>query len=175
LASRNDKQDAFVREYLVDLNATQAALRAGYSSSSAASQGARLLKNAKVRDAIDAAKRAQQERVEITADTVLRELLRIARVDVGEAFDNDTGALKPLKDMPEDVRRAISGVEVDELWGGGGRDRIEIGQTRKVKFWDKVKSLELLGKHLKMFVDKMEHSGTDGAPLQIIINRTVRQ
>jgi phage terminase small subunit len=152
------KQARFVDEYPIDVNAKAAAIRAGYSPKTAQEQGSRLLSNVKIRQAIDERILARSKRTEITADTVLRELLRLARVDIGEAFKPD-GSLKSIHDMPEDVRRAIAGVEVDELFHGHGQDREQIGYTRKVKFWDKTRALELLGRHLKLFVDKIEVEG----------------
>ena len=64
---------------------------------------------------------------------VLGELLRLARVDIAGAFDKN-GKLKPIHEIPEDVRRAICGVEVDELFEGTGRDREQVGFTRKVRY-----------------------------------------
>jgi phage terminase small subunit len=150
------KQAAFVREYLVDLNGKQAAIRAGYAPKRAEGSAYELLRKHQVRAAVDEALKARAERVEVKADDVLRELLRIARVDIGQAFD-EKGRLRPLHEMPEDVRRGISGLETEELWDGAGRDRVSIGQVRKVKFWDKVKALELLGKHLAIFTERVEH------------------
>ncbi len=140
------RQQAFVREYLVDLNATQAAVRAGYSPKTAEVQGSRLLRFVQVAAAIDEALKARAARVEASADDVLRELTRLALVDVGEAFDAE-GRLLPLASMPAEVRRAIVSMETGALG------------VVKVRFADKVKSLELLGKHHKLFVDKVEHSG----------------
>lgn len=114
------------------------------------------MKNVNVARAIDEAMKRRAARVEVTVDDVLRELLCFARTDIGQAFD-EQGRLKALKDMPEEVRRAISGIETEELFGGSGEDRVEIGQVRKIKFWDKAKGLELLGKHLKMWTEKVEH------------------
>ena len=151
------RQQRFVDEYPIDLNATQAAIRAGYSARTANKIGAQLLAKPLVAQAIQAALAARAARVQVQADDVLRELLRIARVDIREAFDDD-GNLKAVKDIPEDVARAIAGIEVDELFQGRGEDREQIGVTRKVKFWDKPRALELLGKHLKLFVDKVEVS-----------------
>lgn len=152
------KQNAFVAEYLKDLNATQAAIRAGYSQKTAHVQGPRLLENVEVKRSIDEALERRAARVEVKADDVLRELLRLAMVDIGEAFD-EKGALKPLHEMSPDVRRAISGIEVEEIWDfGDGDERTSAGRVRKVKFWDKKGALELLGKHLKLFTDRVEHS-----------------
>lgn len=159
------RQHRFVQEYLVDLNATQAALRAGYSEKTAEHQASRLLGNVGVKSAIDAALAARAARVEVKSDDVLRELLRLAMVDVTEAFD-DAGKLRPLKDMPADLRRAIASIEVESQASGELRELDDGAQVQgdavtvtKLRFWDKVKGLELLGKHLKLFTDRVEHSG----------------
>lgn len=154
------KQQRFADEYLVDLNAKQAAIRAGYSPRSAEVTGAKLLSNTKVAAYVKSAASAQQERTRITADVVLGELLRLARVDLSEAYD-ESGKLRPVREMPEDLRRAIAGVESDEIWewvedDDGERRRELVGFTRKVKFWDKTRALELLGKHLKLFTDRVD-------------------
>lgn len=153
------KQRLFVREYLRDLNATKAAIRAGYSKASATTEGPRLLENVGVREAIDTALEQREQRVEVKADDVLRELMAMAQVDISEAFD-EQGRLLPLHEMSPDVRRMIASVETDELYGGSGKARTEIGVIRKVKFWPKDKALELLGRHLKMFTDKVLHEGS---------------
>lgn len=151
------KQRAFCREYLVDLNATQAAIRAGYSENSAASIGQENLMKPEIQREVQRMMNERAERLEVTADMVLRELLGIATVDLSEAFD-EFGALKPIKDIPKQVRKAIAGVETLQVGDGAST-------VKKVRFWDKNKSLEMLGRHLKLFVDKLEHTGKDGAPL----------
>lgn len=157
--SLNPKQAAFVLEYLKDLNATQAAIRAGYSPKSAASQAANLLKLPKVKDELALRMAGRAARVQVDADDILRELLRLARVDIGEAF-TEGGALKPLHEMPEDVRRCIAGIEVEDVWDGDSQSgRFKCGELRKVKFWPKVQCLELLGKHLGLFRERVEVEG----------------
>lgn len=152
-AKLTKKQRLFVREYLVDLNATQAAIRAGYSAKTAHSAGPRMLTNVGVQAAIQEAMGKRAEKLELSADTVLRELARVALADVGQAYD-ENGQLKPFSEMPEDVRRSISYVEDTEM-------------GRKARFWDKTKALDLLGKHLKLFteVSSVELSGPGGKPL----------
>lgn len=151
------KQRAFCREYLVDLNATQAAIRAGYSENSATEIGFENLSKPHIHREVQRMMNERAERVEVTADMVLRELIGIATVDLSEAFD-EFGALKPIKDIPKNVRKAIAGIETLQIGDGAGT-------VKKVRFWDKNKSLEMLGRHLKLFVDKVEHTGKDGAPL----------
>lgn len=159
------RQQLFIEEYLVDLNATQAAIRAGYSKRTAHSQGPRLLENVEIRRAIAKAQEERARNVRVEAHEVLRELKRIALVDIGEAFDAE-GRLKPIHEMPPDVRRAIAGIEVEELFEGRGEERQQVGCVRKVKFIDKKGALELLGKHLKLWVDRVEHSGA--VPIAVV-------
>lgn len=162
------KQEAFCREFIVDLNGTQAAIRAGYTERSAHVQSSRLLSNDKVAARINELKEARSERTEVTADLILRELLKLATVDLGKAFDA-SGTILPLNEMPEEVRKSIAGIEVNEIFDGAGEQRSVIGFTKKIKFWDKPKCLELLGKHMKLFTDKIEASGKDGEAIRIII------
>ncbi len=148
----NPKQARFVAEYLKDCNATQAAIRAGYSAKTAEQQGSRLLGFAEVRKAVDEAMQRRAERTEVKAEDILRELLRLAMVDVGKAFDAE-GKLLPLHEMPEDVRRAIAGVETTTIT----RDDGPVTVLTKVKWWDKVRGLELLGKHLGLYLERHQH------------------
>lgn len=149
------RQSRFVAEYLKDLSAKGAAIRAGYSEKSAEVAGSRLLSNVKVAAAISEALQRRAERVEVKADDILRELLRLALTDIGKAYDVN-GELLPLHQMPEETRRAIAGIERSSHTDQEGNTR----ETVKVKFWDKTRGLELLGKHLKLFTEKVEHSGT---------------
>jgi phage terminase small subunit len=153
------RQSRFVEAFLKNPNATEAAVAAGYSRKTAYAQGSRLLKNAEVARAIAEAQGRRAERVEVKADDILRELLRLATTDIGKAFNPETGQLLPLHEMPEEVRRSISGIEVETLWEGRDANRRDIGTVHKVKFWDKVRGLELLGKHLKLFTDKVQVEG----------------
>ncbi len=143
MAKLTAKQAAFVREYLVDLNATQAAQRAGYSKRTAYSIGQELLQKPAVAKAINEAMKARGDRVEMKADDVLRELKHVAQLDPAKMLD-EAGRKLPLEKMPEEVRRCISSVE-DTEYG------------TRFRFWDKLKALELLGKHLVLFTDKVEH------------------
>ncbi len=159
IGALSDLQERFCREYILDLNATQAAIRAGYSPKTAQEQSSDLLSRPIVSSRVEALLAARNERTAITADTILQELRKIALSDIGEAFD-ESGQLKPIKEIPKEIRQAISSVESIEQYEGSGRERKYIGELKKVKFWEKTKALEMLGRHLKLFTDKVEHSGT---------------
>lgn len=165
------REARFCEEYLVDLNATQAAIRAGYSARSARAHVGRLLTNEAIACRIAELRDARSTRVGVQADDVLRGLWQIAMLDIGEAFDA-SGALKPLVDMPEGVRRAIASIEIDELFNGRGGDRASVGVTRKVRFHDKIRALDLLGQHLGLWKAKVEVTGKDGGPIE---RRSVEQ
>ncbi len=148
------KQELFCLEYLKDLNATAAYKRAGYKCKSdkvANVEACRLLVNPSIAEKIQLSMNKRSDKLEITAERVLQEIARLAYVDISRAYDVN-GGLLPLHDMPEDVRRAIASVEVTE-------ERVDgevVGEIRKVKFWDKKGSLDLLGRHLKLFTDVLE-------------------
>ena len=147
-----DKQEKFVNEYLIDLNATQAAIRAGYSNKTADTQGPRLLQNVGVRTRIDAAMAEQSRRTGVNADRVIRELARIAFVNVPDVINTDKVTVK--KGASEDDTAAIASVRMKVSDSEQGSS-IE----REIKFYDKTKALELLGRHQGMFNDKLNITG----------------
>lgn len=155
-----EKHQAFVREYLIDLNATQAAIRAGYSAKDADVQGPRLLGNAGIAAAIKEALDARATRTQINADYVLNRLVEIDNMDVLDIID-DAMNLKPVHQWPKVWRQYLSGFDVAEMFEGRGDDREMVGILKKIKWPDKVKNLELLGKHVgvQAFKDRVEHSG----------------
>jgi phage terminase small subunit len=157
----SDQQERFCREYLVDRNGTQAAIRAGYSETHAAVTGSKLLAMPKIAEWIAAATEKRNARVTLTPARLLEELGRLALADVGQAFNPD-GTLKPIHEIPEDVRRCLSGLEVKQDEQGA--------RITRAKFVDKAKGLELAMKHLGMLTEKLEHSGVGGTPLSIVID-----
>lgn len=163
------KEKRFVQEYLKDLNQTQAAVRAGYTKhpDAARSIASRLATKANISTAIALGMAERAKAVQVDAHFVISELKKIANVDIAQAYDAN-GNLLSFDQMPEDVRRSIAGVETVEEYEGFGKDRTWTGYTKKVKFWPKDKALELLGKHIGMFTDKIEHSGPGGEPLQAV-------
>lgn len=151
------KQQLFVAEYLVDLNATQAAIRAGYSPKTAYSQGERLLKNVEVSSAIQAAMEKRVEKTEITAQRVLDEISKLSFSDIRKFFD-ENGNLLPVHMLSDDAAAAISSIEVvtKVLPGRGEGESAEVEYIHKIKTWDKRGSLELLGRHLKLFREQID-------------------
>lgn len=143
------KQKRFVEEYLIDLNATQAAIRAGYSPDTAKSIGSENLTKPDIQARIAKAMAERSKRTGVNADRVVAELAKIAFVNASDVIDADTATLKSDA-APEDTA-AIQSVKVKTF----GEDGLE----REIKMADKLKALELLGKHLGMFKDKVELSG----------------
>lgn len=148
IAKLTEKQKRFVEEYLIDLNATQAAIRAGYGARNADQQGHQLLKKTSVADAIAAAKAERSRRTGICADRVLRELARLAFVDPTDVVDFDTGEVRP--DACADDRAVLAGVKIKDT---------EKGTEREVRLTDKLRALELLGRHLGLFEPQGGASG----------------
>lgn len=171
-----DKQALFVQEYLVDLNATQAAIRAGYSENCANEIGAENLSKPSIRDALQRAMDLRAERLQITQDRVLVELAKIGFADVRDLF-TESGALLDPRSLNDSIAGAINSIEVVTKSGGfetdddGNRSAI-VEYTHKIKLSDKKPALELMGKHLKLFADRVEHTGANGQPISII-KRTI--
>lgn len=147
------KQKLFVEEYLIDLNATQAAIRAGYSPDSARQIGSENLTKPDIRARIDKALAERSKRTGINADRVVRELARIGLVNPANVINFDEATVKD--DATEDDLAAISSVKVKVIPGEDG-DIVE----REVRMYDKNRALELLGKHLGIFKDKLEINGS---------------
>lgn len=161
----NVKQLCFVREYLVDLNATQAAIRAGYSARTAQEQGARLLSNVMVKAALAEAMKAREQRTQVDADYVLRRMVEIDQMDVLDIM-TDEMSLKPVSQWPRVWRQYLSGFDLADMFEGAGDDREMVGIMKKIKWPDKVRNLELLGKHLGMFKEKVEVTGKNGGAIE---------
>ena len=102
---------------------------------------------------------AVDRRKEHNREVVNRALLAISDVDIAQAYDPATNTLLKVHDMPEQIRRAIASIEVEELFEGRGDNRTQIGVVTKIKLWDRNKSVETLARSLKMLTDKVEHGG----------------
>ena len=159
MAKLTAKQKKFVEEYLIDLNATQAAIRAGYSPNTAQEQSSRLLSNVMVKNEIDKAMAQRSRRTGISQDRVLRELAKIAFVNPNDVINFSDATVKMTS---EENLAAIASVKVKKIPGEYG-DATE----REIKLCDKLKALDLLGKHLGIY-DKHEAKDRN---LTITINK----
>lgn len=159
------KQALFVKHYLVHKNATKAALLAGYSKKTARAMGTENLTKPAISQLIKAGLTALAEKTQLSAELILRELLLIARSDVADAYD-EKGNLKPIHEIPEEIRRVISGIKVHEEFITTRGKRIKVGEIREVKLWDKTRALELLAKHLKLLQP-------DTIPVTLNLNATL--
>lgn len=177
------KQNIFIVEYLIDLNATQAAVRAGYSNKNAFKIGSDLLQKTTIQQAIKEQMEAREKRTLITADRVLNEIAKIAFAS-GSDFAKvvEKTGYKPLyneegKKIGEEQYsyQSVQLSNTDEL---DNDKKAAISCIKETKFGiavescDKVKALELLGKHLKLFTDKTELTGENAGPLKIKVTIT---
>lgn len=156
----NDKQEMFCREYLIDLNATQAAIRAGYSEKTANRTASENLSKPDIQLRISELLKKRSDRLQIDADYVLKRLVEIDQMDVLDILHDD-GGIKPIHEWPKVWRISLSGMDLAEMFESKDGERDLVGIMKKIKWPDKVKNLELLGKHVKVqaFKDKVEHSG----------------
>lgn len=150
------KQQRFVEEYLVDLNATQAAIRAGYSARTAEWIGPQLLGKTHVAEAVRAGRESLSKRTEITQERVLQEYARLAFMDPRKLFDG-TGAPRPIHELDDDTAAAIVGLDVVQV----GNAEVGVGDVLKYKLADKKGALDSVARHLGMFNDKLDLKVTD--------------
>ncbi|HBS2800871.1 terminase small subunit [Klebsiella pneumoniae] len=138
-----DKQEMFCREYLIDLNATQAAIRAGYSEKTANRTASENLSKPDIQSRIAELKAQRNDLVGINANYVLNRLVEIDQMDVLDILTS-TGELKPITQWPKLWRTTLSGLDVIEMAAEGNTTAL----LKKIKWPDKVKNLELIGKHI---------------------------
>ncbi|MBT4605421.1 MAG: terminase small subunit [Thiotrichales bacterium] len=154
------QQRRFVDEYMIDLNATQAYIRAGYKSRGRAAENAasRLLGHVGVTEAIGKAKAKRSEETAIDARYVLNRHIEIDQMDVANIM-NDDGSLKKLSEWPKVWRTSLTGLEISEIMMGGD----PIGTLKKIKWMDKTQNLKSLGQHvdIQAYKEKIELSGTE--------------
>lgn len=167
------QQKLFVHEYMTDLNATQAAIRAGYAESVASTTAAKLMHKPHIRAAIQKRMDKRSLKTDITAERVLQELAKIGFADIKDFLRY--GTEKTVIDHSDDgqpifgYKQIVETKPSDEI-DGTLVNEVSVGKdgTFKFKMHDKKTALELLGKHLKLFTDRQEITGADGGPLQII-------
>lgn len=156
----HQRRTRFVKEYLLEQNATKAAIAAGYSAKTAHAQGSRLLKNAEVRARIEQKNTELNNKLDLTAERLKTELARLCYFDAANFFNPD-GSAKAITDLDEDSRRAIAGFEMAELYEGSGEERKQAGYIKKFKLPDKTRAIELAMRVEKMLIDRVEITGAD--------------
>ena len=168
------KEACFIMEYVKCLNATEAAIQAGYTINrdTAGDIGCEMLKKPKIIKAIRLQLDAKAKRTMLSADLIIKELLLIASANPRDAFDKN-GDLKDIRDMPENLVRAISGFDIKEEYWGMGVNREKIGTVKSVKFWCKNKALETLARHLKLLTDQLDITGVNAALLEAPVIKEV--
>jgi phage terminase small subunit len=142
------KQQRFANEYCVDLNATAAYVRAGYRArgNSAEVSACRLLRNAKVQEAIEQKQREVAKRCELTTENLVREASAVAFSDIRKLFNRD-GSPKAIHEMDDTTAAAISTIEVGQTITDGK----VTGRTCRIRFWDKNSAQERLFRHMGLF------------------------
>lgn len=151
------KHERFVAEYLKDCNATQAAIRAGYSAKTAKVQGSDLLTKPDIKAAVKAGQQAALDDAGLTIRDVAEAIGRQVKADIRCLFD-DRGNLRPIKDLTQAEASLIAGFEViikNAKAGDGVTDEIH-----KVKLKDQSKYVEMAAKHFGWLIEKVDHSGT---------------
>ena len=149
MAKLNRKQQLFVDEYLIDLNASQAAIRAGYSVASARDIGCENLTKPNIQEAIAKAMAERSRRTGINQDRVVEELAKLAFVNIADVVDVKTGAVR--EDASKEDLACIQSIKYKTTESLNGTS-----VEREVKIADKKGNLELLGKHLGMWNDKID-------------------
>jgi phage terminase small subunit len=150
------KRQRFVAEYLKDLNATQAAIRAGYSAKTANREGCRLLANADIAALVADKQSKQLSGADLTATRVLEELRRLAFSDLRGLFD-ESGNLRPIHTLTEEQAGAIASLEVVKKNVAAGDGVVDT--IHKLRVWDKTKALDILAKHFGLLKESVEHHG----------------
>lgn len=161
--SLNTRKKIFCEEYIIDLNATQAAIRAKYSKKTARQIGQRLLTNVDIQEYIQKLMKKREERTEITQDRVLEELALIGFSDLAELLEIEEGGLivaKKFDDIPKGKTRTLKAIKEDRIIREtpDGKQMV-VHDKIKYEIWDKPKALEMMGRHLGMFVDNLKHTG----------------
>lgn len=163
------KQTRFIAEYLIDLNATQAAIRAGYSKKTASRAASDLLSNPTISARVATLKSAQLETADLSATRVLEELRRLALVDIRGFYDVN-GNLKPMHKLTAEQGAALAGVETMKRnveAGDGVMDTVH-----KIKLWDKTRALEMLAKHFALLTDVIKIEDEAGLVAKLMAGRT---
>lgn len=162
------KQELFCLEFIKDFNATQAAISAGYSKKTAQPMASRLLSKVMIQDRISELQEERNHDLKIDAQYVLRRLIEIDQMDVKDIL-NDGGTVKAVSEWPQVWRTTLSSIDITEMTSNDDTQAI----LRKIKWPDKAKNLELLGKHVSInaFSERIKADVEfEATPVQIVVN-----
>ncbi|EKY7631074.1 terminase small subunit [Salmonella enterica] len=154
-------QEAYAQEYTkCPENQTQAAINAGFSPNTAAVKASVMMRDERIQKRIAELMEERNKRLRVSADYVLMRLVEIDQMDVIDIL-NDDGSLKPIREWPKIWRTTLSGFDLSSTIMNMNEDAIET-ILKKIKWPDKVKNLELIGKHVDVnaFKERLEVSGT---------------
>lgn len=168
----NEKQQQFAKEYLIDLNATQAAIRAGYSPKAAGQVGFKLLKNDQIKAILAAGRKRVEDKLDISRERIMREYARVAFADIrnyGEWDPAGRASMKASKDLTPDHTAAISELTVTTSPCGDG----EVAYVTKMKLASKIQALDGLCKMQGYIVNKHELAGPDGGPIPVAVDLSI--
>jgi phage terminase small subunit len=145
----NEKQQRFCEEYIIDLNATQAAIRAGYSQATAGAKGHELLKIVEIQEYLSQLRIEQQARIQITGDMVIKELAKVGFTNIQDYIE-EGNTVKDFSQIDSGKASCVAGLKRSVTTFGSGKDA-GTKETVEFKLWDKVAALEKLGKHFGIF------------------------
>lgn len=159
----NKRHEHFAHLIAKGVNATEAYVQAGYSKNGAAGAASKLQKSAKVCKRIAEIKAnivaVAVEKSGVCLADVLSELKALVHADPRKVF-SENGDLLPVSEWPDEVAAMVASVEIEALFDGQGKDRKQIGYTKKIKFWDKNSAIDKAMKHLGAFeADNKQRSG----------------
>ncbi len=167
----HQRRTRFVKEYILDQNATRAAIAAGYSENGAGVTGSRLLTDVKIRQEINKKNEELNKKYDLSADRIKQEIARLCYYDPHAFFKAD-GTPKAISEIDEDSRRAMVGFETAELFEGNGEKRDLAGYIKKFKLADKGRALELAARVQKLLVERVEVTAGDELVKRLMAGRT---
>jgi phage terminase small subunit len=162
------RQAAFVQEYLIDNNGTQAAIRAGYSDVSAGSAASALLMNPKVVAAVAAARAQRLSRVQMKQDDVILEMSLLSHSRIDHYYVDDEGQVKLTDGAPSGAMAAIKSIRRKKTERFDAEHNLTTTYDVEITLWDKPAPLKLMGRHVGLFPDRVEHTGKDGGPIDTV-------
>ncbi len=163
----NEKQAMFCLEYIKDFNATQAAIRVGYSEKTAGSRGASLMQISAIQERIAANVAERSERAKVDADWLLKRLALEAEADLNDLYSED-GGLKPVNQWPKIWRQGlVSGIDSHQEYEYIAGEKVPAGVVQKIKLSDRVKRLEMIGKHVDVSAFSENHNHTGSVSIAI--------